>query len=219
MIMSTKPKKSKKRKKPRKPHAKARKLLEAIGLFVSYYSGVESSVHDTLRHFTGITPTIAACIFSGTRIDGAIGYLKRIAEATKWADDHKKLLDHLALQLGEITQFRNDLLHYGTSGDTVDAAIITNKKYAHIESRIRTTKISAKILEDLLADLIVITIGLSALRGDLKIPPDMPELAKGFTKGLPNVAWRYKPERQGRQTQKPPGQLPKPQRQPRSSQG
>jgi hypothetical protein len=79
------------------------------------FSVVEKVVHQSLSHFAGVTPVIAACIFSGTRIDGAIGYLKRIAEATDWPDDHKNLLNHLALQLGEITQLRNDLLHYGAT--------------------------------------------------------------------------------------------------------
>ena len=153
--------------KPKKPTKseieKGDQYLRAVGDFVTIFAIVEKSVNEALQHFTGVTPTIAACLFSGTRIDGAMSYLKRIAEATRWSAGKSKLLDHIKLQLGEITQLRNDLLHYGTTGETADTLFISNSHLAHIASRIRETKISAKILGIAFTDLWAIMFFLHEL--------------------------------------------------------
>jgi hypothetical protein len=202
--------------------AKAGKYLRALGWFVTFFAVIENSVHKTLWKFVGVNPTIAACIFSGTRIDGAISYLKRIAEATNWPKDHKTLLDHIALQLGEITQLRNDLLHYGTTGETPDALFVTNEKFAHIKSRIRETKISTAILTDVTSDLLAILFQLAELAGEHdwhKYPGPMKEAADlGVIPGaLAKIPWRYKSERRGHPAQRPRPQPPKRKRQPQSS--
>jgi hypothetical protein len=175
LAMTSKPKKSKKLSQ-----AQVRKYLKEVGWFVTMFAIVEHNVHETLRHYVGISPVMAACIFSGTRMDGAISYLKRIAEATNWPAQKKNTLNHISSQLGEITQLRNDLLHYGVSNDHPDAAlVITNKKYAHVESRIRTTRISTEILKDAIFDLMIILVGLSVLTDEFKIP-EMEEVEKAF---------------------------------------
>jgi hypothetical protein len=212
--------------KPKKPtkaeRAEGKKYLRALGWFVTFFAVVENQVHKTLWKFVGVNQTIAACVFSGTRIDGAISYLKRIAEATNWSKDRKALLDHLALQLGEITQLRNDLLHYGTTGETANALVVSNEKFAHIKSRIRETKISTSILDDVTYDLMAILFQLGELAGEHdwhKHRSPMTEAADlGVIPGaLAKVPWRYKPVRQGNQAQRLPDRPPKPKRLPRSS--
>jgi hypothetical protein len=200
-----------KRKKPTKAEkADGDKYLRAVGWFVTMFAVVEKTAYGTLQHFTGTSPKIAACIFSGTRIDAAMSYLKRIAEATDWPDGKVKLLDHIKLQLGEITQLRNDLLHYGITGDTADTLFVTNEHLAHIKSRIRATRISAKILADASADLVAVMFFLSEIADKIDWPSmessHLREAAKlGVIPGaFAKTPWQYKPERQDHQAQKPP---------------
>jgi hypothetical protein len=54
------------------------RFLRAVGWFVTIFSIVERNVHEALWNFTKVDPVIARCIFSGTRMDAAIGQLKRI---------------------------------------------------------------------------------------------------------------------------------------------
>jgi hypothetical protein len=196
--------KTKKSKKPTR--AQVRSFLEAVGWFVTTFSIMENKVRETLRHFTGVTPAVAASVFSGTRTNEALGHLKRIAEATNWAEDRQKLLNHIASQLGEITQLRNDLLHYGVTGNHPDDIVVTNEKYAHVERRIRATKLSAAILKQASTDLLFMLPWLSILEGHVvPFPVEMDEFGKGFNKAFPAALlkweWQYKPERVDRSKQ------------------
>jgi hypothetical protein len=146
-------------------------------------------------------------------MDAAIGQLKCIAEATKRPKEHKALLDHIALQLGEITQLRNDLLHFGVTENDVKDLVVTNKLYAHVASRIRATKLSAAVLKRVTDDLWIILLQLrflisggdrlaravrDALGGKYRMVPlkrFRPALHEGFT----GVPWGYKPKQEGRQ--------------------
>lgn len=150
----------------RQSGTKVDKYLVALGWFVTFFAVVENGVHRTLWKFVGVDPTMAACIFFGARIDGAISYLKRIADATDWPKGRRELLDHIASQFGEITQLRNDLLRYGVTGESADALVITNEKFAHVKSRIRTTKISTAILNDATVDLLFSLFQLSEVAGE-----------------------------------------------------
>jgi hypothetical protein len=124
------------------------------------------------------------------------------------------------LQLGELTQTRNDLLHYGVTGDGADALVISNSISAHIKERIRTTNISSEILEKMSFDLFTIFFQLRAVMEHVpgraiidvvRIDKKIPLIPAGF------VSWDYKPERQGAQVKKNRDHPPKPQRQPKPS--
>jgi hypothetical protein len=204
--------------KPKKPTkaeiAKGDKYLRAVGWFVTIFAVIEKVSFETLTHFTGTSPTIAACIFSGTRITDAMSYLKRISEATNWSEGKIQLLDHIKRQLGEITQLRNDLLHYGTTGQTADTLLVTNAHLAHISSRIRETKISTDILTKASTDLMAIMFFLHELADKVdwhKIPSPMSDAAKlGVIPGaFARYAWMYRPERPNRPAQKPVDRPPR----------
>jgi hypothetical protein len=198
MASKTKPQKAKQPKKTTK--AQVHRYLREVGWFVTMFSAVENCVHETLWHFAKVDPIIARCIFSGIRIDAAIGQLKRIGEATEWPKGHKDLFDHVAQQLGEITQLRNDLLHYGVTGETPDTLVVTNEKYAHIKSRIRSTKISVAILEQATKDIFIILLKFGLLDGRLKWP--IKRHRHVIHDAFRQIAWHYKPERQGHQAQR-----------------
>jgi hypothetical protein len=136
---------------------------------VVMFSIIEQRVQETLRHFTKLDPIIANCILPGTGITAALDQLKRIAKATNWRADRKYLLNHLAQDLGRITRFRNDILHYGITGASSDTAVVTNEKYAIIKDHIRTTKISVPILDEMSAELIVMMIRIAFIKGDISL--------------------------------------------------
>jgi hypothetical protein len=197
----------------------ARQFLERVGHFVIFFSMVENMMQRTLWHFAGVNSPIAPAIFSGTRTD-ASKYIKRIADATGWPKDRFESFEAIMLQLGEITQTRNDLLHYGITGDSVDTLVVSNSISAHIKERVRTTKISSEILEKMSFDLFMICFQLKALMEHVpgrsiidvvRIDKKVPLIPAGF------AAWQYKPERQGAQAKKNRDHLPKPQRHPKSS--
>lgn len=163
-----------------------RRYFEALGQFVTMFSLLKSTMQETLWHFAGVSPPLAPAIFSGTRIDAATQHIKRISEATGWSKEQRAFFDELTLQIGEITRTRNDLLHCGIQGVDTDNLSISNAQFAHINERIRTTKISTLILDQMSGDLMVIGGILAHLIRKAHYPP------AGLLKGL----WRYKAERQ-----------------------
>jgi hypothetical protein len=161
-----------------------RNWLQAVGWFVTMFSIVEQHVHQTLWQVANVEPAIARCIFP-TRMDAALDQLKRISEATQWETTQKgfvrkTLLDKVRKDLGDINRLRNDLLHYGISGtgDTPNAVVITNEKYAHVKSRIRKTQVSAAMLNDLGTQLIVHMWTLAVIRGEIDINTILPDRLK-----------------------------------------
>jgi hypothetical protein len=51
----------------------------ALGRFVSAFSDIEASMQATLWHFAGVSTPTAQAVFSGTRIEGAMQFINRIA--------------------------------------------------------------------------------------------------------------------------------------------
>jgi hypothetical protein len=167
-----------------------RGYFEALGQFVTYFSMVESTMQKTLWFFAGVAPPIAPAIFSGTRIEAASSNIKRIADATEWPKDRREIFDELTSQLGEITQTRNDLLHFGAQKIGVGEYQISNALLAHTRARIRITKISPKILNAMAFDLLNIFFQLTFLTSDSP-PPELHILSAATLKAV----WRYKPDR------------------------
>jgi len=165
-----------------------RQYVEALGQFVTMFSMVESRMQIALWRLAGVSPPLAPAIFSGTRMDAAIQHIKRISEATGWPKNQRALFDELSLQLGVINRTRNDLLHCGIEGDDAGNLLTSNALFAHIKERIRATKISAVILDQMSSDLLTIFGMLSLLIVDFSSFVLPAELQKRV--------WRYKAERQ-----------------------
>jgi hypothetical protein len=101
---------------------------------------VEADMQHALWRTAGVKSPIEPAIFSGTRIDAAASFIKRIAEAEGWPAKRRRTLDDVSAQLGEITRVRNDILHYGASATGKDEWTISNKLVAHTADRIRPRK-------------------------------------------------------------------------------
>jgi hypothetical protein len=172
---------------------------EALGRFVDTFSMVENNMQLTLWHFSKVKWPIAQAVFSGVRIDAGSNYVRRIAEATDWPKEQIDMFEILLAQLGEITRVRNDILHYGGFLQSDGHHEVTNVLYAHTQERIRTTKITAEILDAMSSDLATICVQFMILRG-----ARMTEKVLAGGQMPPQTAWHYKPERQQGRKQKPP---------------
>jgi hypothetical protein len=172
-----------------------RQYYETLGTFVTIFAQVESVVHFVLRWAADITEPIAAALFSGTRVDAGTNLIKRLGEAVgDWPAEKTARFEAICHQLGEITQTRNDLLHFGIkfNTDKTDSYTISNKLLAHTKERIRETKISAAILDNMTADLLLMYIQL------LKFPHgaiSRLDRTEPMSAAALKSAWRYKPER------------------------
>jgi hypothetical protein len=195
------------------PSAELEEYWSALGRFADVFALVEHDMQLTLWHCAKVKKPVAQAIFSGTRIDAASGLIKRISEAKRWSQTRRKRLDIMLSQLGEITRVRNDILHYGGL-PLGNEWTVSNMLYAHIQERVRTTKITPKILDNLSADLITICIELQLMRDLSKVP----DWVQKENRMPPVGAWHYKPERQQGTGQKPPKPRQKQPSRPRSSQ-
>lgn len=168
-----------------------RQYWEALGNFVSMFSLVEENMQIALWRCARVKSPIAPAIFSGTRVDAASSYIKRIAEAENWPNRKRKELDDVFKQLGELTRVRNDILHYGASMRGPEEWVVSNKLVAHTQDRIRETKITPAILNIMTNDLHKVIFHLIVLtsRGKrVRHPPIISEVLRR--------AWLYKPDRQ-----------------------
>jgi hypothetical protein len=144
------------------------------------------SWHAKTRH------PIAKALFSGTRVEAASGFLRRLADADLIENAEWEQLGPVLAQLRYVNDIRNAILHYGAQGVAAGRALVADALRALTPERIRAFPISADILADLTydchkiyRDLIVHHSGRPALIGK------HPEL-----EAVLNSAWRYKPPQQ-----------------------
>lgn len=164
---------------------------EALGRFVSLYSMVEESMQAALWRCAGVKPPVAPAIFSGTRAKAASEYIDRIAEAQRWPKSKRAEIKDVFKQLSELTQTRNDILHYGASMSGPGEWVVDNKLAAHVEKKIRRTKISVKILNQMSEDaykIMLHVVGIEKRGKDVPAPPSVEAILKR--------AWLYRPVRQ-----------------------
>ncbi len=170
------------------------RFRHSVGRFVLQFSDVEAMLQTVVWHFAGIAPPIAQAVFPGIRIEAAMTYMNRIADARKWNDAEKSGFEYIFLQLGMINKLRNDILHYGATLDldNVGHWLVTNELVAHIPEKIRTTRISATTLDDASSDLHKIGSHLIILTWGDSMPPE----AHNFYEAELARAWQYKPQQQ-----------------------
>lgn len=177
-----------------------------LGKFVSDFSRVETTLHNSLWAVAGVPPPVAQAIFSGFRIEGCLQLIRRIADAKKWPAANKNRLEEIASHLGPINKLRNDILHYGVTIDlgAEDAWLLSNKGFVHIPEKIRETSITPALLKAASSDLgklsgLIITLTFHVLT---------PDHADGIQKRLEDSplrlksAWLYKPPPQAEKSDK-----------------
>jgi hypothetical protein len=165
---------------------------QSLGRFVLTFALVEDNLQAALRICAGVTSEVARAIFSGTRVDAACSYIRRIAEAKNWSEDRKKEIDYIFRQTAEITRVRNDILHYGVSRSTDEGYTTSTELVAHMQDRIRKTSVSAEQLDAMSDDCLKIVVHLVVNfildEATQKTVHDL-----GAASAVLGRAWRYKP--------------------------
>jgi hypothetical protein len=161
----------------------------ALGRFVSAFSQAEATLLCVLWALARVRPPYAQAVLSGIRIDGAMGFINRIAEAERWPAGKREKWQRIFTQLGLINKLRNDLLHHG-AGIFGDFWVVSNRRIAHHPDRLREIHITPSTLDDAAADLGDITYHLILLAGRRTgiWVSDRQKLARR----LRRRAWRYK---------------------------
>jgi hypothetical protein len=172
--------------------ARARDYYLALGSFITSFAQVEAAMFYALAWHAKTQRPVATAIFSGTRIDQAASFMRRLAEvnqidAAEWA-----LLEPVLQQVRLINEIRNAILHYGAKGIYEGRALVADALRALTPEKTKTYLISPEILADLNYDcqkiyrhLIVRHSGRAPLRGE------HPAL-----EGVLASAWRYTPAQQ-----------------------
>jgi hypothetical protein len=166
----------------------AEPYLIALGRFVSLFSQIEANLQSALWRFAKVPTPTAQAIFSGIRTDGAMQYIRRIADAEQWSKEKKAELEQVFAKLGAINKLRNDLLHYGATMQEPNVWTITNKMFAHTPEKIQEIKITPAILEDATADLIKVLFHLIIMGWGDEMEPQMRDVFNPVLRR----AWQYK---------------------------
>jgi hypothetical protein len=72
--------------------------LLVLGRFVALFSRVEIDLQKVLWKFAGVQAPTAQALFSGVRVDGAMQFITRIADAQNWDDTKKDELEYVFSQ-------------------------------------------------------------------------------------------------------------------------
>jgi hypothetical protein len=160
---------------------------EALGGFCWTFAILEGEVRDALYHTARLPRKIGNAILSGVRAKDSLDLLTRLSEVLEWSDEQKSELASLKHQFGLINDLRNDILHHGAYRMGQDY-IVSNRKVAHIDSRLRELRISAKTVTTAYTDLWHIITRLQLLTRQ-HIPPDV---LTSMRNSLPS-SWQYTP--------------------------
>lgn len=139
-----------------------------------------------LWHYAKTPTPIARSIFSGTRMEQAISFVKRIFEATNKPvpAELEGILDHLLV----INKKRNEILHYGAISIAEGSGSVTNALRALTPGKVKGFPISSEILTDMTEDLRKAILHLHATyMGRPKLKGKHPTLEKILL-----APWRYK---------------------------
>lgn len=165
-----------------------RAYYEALGRFVDMFAKVESTVAQTLWAYANVTPATAKIIFAGTRMDGACGYIKQIAEASNAAGDARNDLADVLQQATIINGARNAILHYGATSIAEGEAIVSDALKAKGEPT--EIPISPTALNNMTADCRKIVVHLGYRH--LKRPPPLGQFGRNVLNSVLRAPWQYK---------------------------
>lgn len=179
----------------------------ALGEFIDRFAIVEVAIHLLLQERTKTHLEIARAVYSGVRMQAAMGLLNRLSQVLPLPEDRQHDQEHIFAQLGIITRVRNLILHYGAgtlSGP--EEWFVDDWLTAINDEQITRIKISVPILSNLIHDLRKINVHLSERhlwREPGLMSPYEDELH------LLHEPWRYKLPEQGSRRRKPRGTTPK----------
>jgi hypothetical protein len=172
-----------------------RQYWARLGKFIHDFSTIEGLLQSLVHHYAGISDEVGKALFPGLRVDTAKDSIKRLLEMKGDSETLARLAPTFA-QISVISGVRNDIVHYGAR-NTSAGLTVSNERAAHVPSKVRSQVVSARVLEDLDADLGVVMALLVRERFQ-----EFSAFATAISEQVEPVAWRYKPPAQG--PKKPP---------------
>jgi hypothetical protein len=162
---------------------------KSLGKFIETFAMVEDVLNKLLTFYSKTTPKISRAIFSGTRCDASIEYIRRIVAVKDPGSDKKRDLEEIFLHLKAISTVRNFLVHYQSIG-TGDKKFVSDLPRALTADRARKHRVSADILDAMSWDLYKIGNRLNFHRWG-PYPPW--QVKSSHSHAVLNHAWRYIP--------------------------
>jgi hypothetical protein len=160
---------------------------QALGRFIDAFSKLEAQIFVLLMNKGHVPQNTARAVFSGTRAELALSYLKRIQEGLE--RDVPAYVERAITQFNAINSARNDIVHYGASED---GAFIVSNALKTIPSRAKEASYGPEIIDAMRADLETISAAFYVWLID-------DGHAQGWSKQGRNWAevaldpWQYKP--------------------------
>lgn len=122
----------------------------ALGRFTNAFAQVESSLKSFFAELLKIDAHTANAAFGGQRMKPTMDAIRRLHERRNI--DLDDLYAPVANQLGQILRARDGIIHWGARNIDNADAIVTNARYAHVESAVRSFPISPEILDRMTDD-------------------------------------------------------------------
>jgi hypothetical protein len=162
----------------------------ALGRFMTEFAKVESVVALALWTLAGVDIKTARAVFSGTRMDAAIGLINRLLSVSRFPDKKREMLDRALIHAQAIAKIRNDIVHYGApDGIAPEFAKISNKLVALTpETHLRETKITAEDLNRMSVDLAKIHTHIFSAALDYS------RVTTPYVESVVRAPWLYKPQ-------------------------
>lgn len=160
----------------------------ALGRFMHRYAMLEAGLARVLRVSSGMSQAKCKALFSGTRVSGAITFVRRIHEA-----DDKELSPWLAKafpKINELTKVRDQILHQGFALD--GEQIIVSNKERNIPRNVIERPYKIKDLLDLEADSCVCHACINLYLIETRYPKRYASMIPRETQ-IAQTAWRYRP--------------------------
>lgn len=157
--------------------------FEALGRFIEAYAHAEYAAHSLLVHLTGMKPKVANAALSGTKVDGALSFMRRIYAATETSIPSE--IEEAFTRLAVLNTSRNELVHLGTFIED-SWRVVSNEVKAHTPSKVKRWRITTETLKHMENDAIKIASTLTVYR--------LPALRQDEAhKRALSLAWQYTP--------------------------
>jgi hypothetical protein len=162
-----------------------------LGNFVEAFANLEAMMFQSLRFYARLDIDTARALFSGTRVDGAMQYVRRIWEVRPIAPGRKVDMENVFGQIKLINDLRNKIIHYGTFVTSDKGRITSTIARALTPDRVEEHRATKKDLAAMVDDIRLIN---TALMWDF-VPLPTGTVAT-LTQQTPILLqpWRYKPE-------------------------
>lgn len=113
-------------------------FLLQLGHLTLAWSGVELTLFNLLRHYSGVSRPVAQALFSGTRARSAINFVLAIAENTKMEAARKEDLEDIFRQIQAINTLRDFIVHHVDGSEQEFAEADPSKRY--VSDAIRSSR-------------------------------------------------------------------------------